>query len=442
MKLRKPGPLRHEVRIFLLALGSGLAGTAVALILLWTGDFTPKTQWTLTAAIALGWLGFAGAAQGRVMRPLQTLANLLAALREGDYSIRARGARRDDALGEVITEVNALGETLHRQRLGAMEATLLLRTVMTEIEVAIFTFDGEQRLRLVNRAGERLLAQPAERLLGRRAEDLGLAECLEGEAPRTAQVVFPGGLGRWGISRSTFREEGMRHHLLVLTDLSRALREEERQAWQRLLRVLGHELNNSLAPIRSIAGSLESLIGREPLAPDWKDDVRGGLAVISSRAEALTRFMQAYSRLARLPQPKFQPVDLGACIQRVASLESRIAIRVTPGPALTVQADPDQLEQLLINLLKNAAEAALETGGGVAVTWTRVAAFVDIVVEDGGPGLTSTANLFVPFFTTKPGGSGIGLVLSRQIAEAHGGTLTLRNREDARGCEARLRLPA
>ena len=446
MKLRKPGPLRHEHRVFLLALACGFPGTLVALLLLWIGDFkapfAPKEQWTLTVVIALCWFGFAGAVQGRVVRPLQTLSNLLAALREGDYSIRARGARRDDALGDVMTEVNALGETLHTQRLGAVEATLLLRTVMTEIEVAIFTFDGEQRLRLVNRAGERLLAQPTERLLGRRAADLGLADCLEGEVPRTAQMVFPGGIGRWGITRSTFREEGMRHQLLVLTDLSRALREEERQAWQRLLRVLGHELNNSLAPIRSIAGSLESLIGREPLPPDWQEDVKGGLAVISSRAEALTRFMQAYSRLARLPQPKFQPVNLGPCIHRVATLESRVSIRVNPGPPLILQADPDQLEQLLINLLKNAVDAALEAGGGVEVSWTRVPGFVDIVIEDEGPGLSSTTNLFVPFFTTKPGGSGIGLVLSRQIAEAHGGTLTLHNRESARGCEARLRLPA
>jgi len=424
-----------------MALAAGFSGVLVSLILLWTGDFTPKAQWTLTAFIVLFWMGFALAAQGLVVRPLQTLSNLLAALREGDYSMRARGARADDALGEVIVEVNALGETLRAQRMGAMEATLLLRTVMTEIEVAIFTFDGERRLRLVNRAGERLLAQPAERLLGRRAADLGLADCLEGEVPRTANLVFPGGLGRWGVSRSKFREGGLPHQLLALTDLSRALREEERQAWQRLLRVLGHELNNSLAPIRSIAGSLETLVSRNPLPPDWQEDVTGGLAVINSRAEALTRFMEAYSELARLPQPKMRPVDLPSCIQRVVSLEKRIAAQVKPGPEAVIQADGDQLEQLFINLLRNAVDAALETGGGVHVRWVRDGSFVDIMVEDEGPGLPSTSNLFVPFFTTKPGGSGIGLVLSRQIAEAHGGSLTLRNRDGARGCEARLRLP-
>lgn len=441
LKKRKRPPLRHEHRILLLAVAAGLPGAAVSLLLLWFGDYTPKVQWTLTVLISSVWLGFALATEGWVVRPLQTFSNLLAALREGDYSIRARGERQDDALGEVITEINMLGETLRRQRFGELEATMLLRTVMTEIEVAIFTFDAGRRLRLLNRAGERLLAQPAERLLGRSADELGLAECLEGEVPRTAQMVFPGGLGRWGISRTTFREGGLPHQLLVLTDLSRALREEERQAWQRLLRVLGHELNNSLAPIRSIAGSLEQLVSRGPLDEEWREDLQRGLEVISSRAEALTRFMQSYSRLARLPEPKFQPLDLPALVRRVAELETRIAVKVEAGPALTVQADPDQLEQLLINLLRNGVDAALETGGGVSVGWRKHAAQVEILVRDEGPGLSSTANLFVPFFTTKPGGSGIGLVLSRQIAEAHGGTLILQNRANQRGCEARLRLP-
>ena len=409
--------------------------------LLWGGDYSAKVQWTLTVFILSFWWGVAFALRERVVFPLQTLSNLLAALREGDYSIRARGARRDDALGEVLLEVNALGETLREQRLGALEATTLLRTVMAEIEVAVFAFDGEQRLRLVNRAGERLMAQPAERLLGRSAADLDLADCLQGEVTHTLQRSFAGGAGRWGVRRSAFRERGLPHHLLVLSDLSRALREEERQAWQRLLRVLGHELNNSLAPIKSMAATLESLLIRDPRPEDWQDDMRRGLTVIASRSEALSRFMGDYARLARLPQPRFRCVKVGDWLRRVVGLETRLHVTLLPGPELTIQADGDQLEQLLINLLRNAVDAALETGGGVSVGWSKMAYLLEVRINDEGPGLSNTANLFVPFFTTKPGGSGIGLVLSRQIAEAHGGTLTLENRPTGTGCEARLRLP-
>jgi len=433
--------LSFERRVLLLAFTAGLPGTLVALVLLWVADYTPRMQWTLTIFILVFWLGVAFALRARVVYQLQTLANLLAALREEDFSIRARGARSGDALGEVMLEVNALGEVLRDQRLGALEATALLRKVMVEIDVAVFTFDGKQRLRLLNRAGERLLAQPAERLLGRTAFEMGLADCLEGEPARTLPMSFPGGTGRWGVRRSTFRERGMPHQLLVLTDLSRPLREEERQAWQRLIRVLGHELNNSLAPIKSMAGTLGTLLAREPRAADWKEDMRRGLGVIAARAEVLSRFMEAYARFARLPTPRLQPVEMGALLRRVAGLETRLRVNLLAGPELTIQADGDQLEQLLINLLRNAVDAALETGGGVRMGWTRNGDYMEVCIEDEGPGLPNTSNLFVPFFTTKPGGSGIGLVLSRQIAEGHGGTLTLENRRSGPGCEARLRLP-
>jgi two-component system, NtrC family, nitrogen regulation sensor histidine kinase NtrY len=436
--------LSHESRVFLLALLAGLPGVAVALVLLWGGGYSAKVEWTLTLLVVGCWLGFAFAARERVVRPLQTISNLLAALYEEDYSVRGRGASHEDALGEVMVEVNALSDLLREQRVGAMEATALLRAVMAEIEVAVFAFDADERLQLVNRAGERLLAQPAERLLGRGADELGLAECLHGGA-QTMTLGFPGsgpgGVGRWSVRHGSFREHGKPHRLLVLSDLSQALREEERQAWQRLVRVLGHELNNSLTPIKSIAGSLSSLLARTPRPEDWEEDTRRGLDVIGTRAEALSRFMSAYAKLARLPQPKFQPVDVSALVARVVKLETRLPVAVRPGPAVAIQADGDQLEQLLINLLRNAVEATLEAGGSaVTVAWEK-SRFLEIVVADEGPGLPNSANLFVPFFTTKPGGSGIGLVLSRQIAEAHGGHLTLENKRAGAGCEARLRLP-
>jgi two-component system nitrogen regulation sensor histidine kinase NtrY len=428
-----------------MALASAAPGAAISLIFLWTGDYTPKVQWTLTVLIVTVCLGFAFALRERVVLPLQTLSNLLAALGEGDFSIRARGARGGDPLGEVMIEVNALVETLRDQRLDALEATTLLRKVMAEIDVAVFTFDEAHELKFVNRAGARLLNQPSERLLGRHAIELGLADCVSGEAPRVITTAFPGSAGRWEIRRSQFRQGGRPHELLVLSDLSQALREEERQAWQRLIRVIGHEMNNSLAPIKSIAGSLATIVGRNPPPPDWRDDVQRGLGVIASRSESLGRFMSAYARLAKLPLPKLAPIDVGSFVDRVVTLEEAHHIKVAPGPRLTIQADSDQLEQLLINLIRNAVDAVKETGGDVWVGWQRVAGSspptMELWVEDEGPGLSNTGNLFVPFFTTKPGGSGIGLVLCRQIAEAHGGALQLENREDRRGCRASLRIP-
>lgn len=355
--------------------------------------------------------------------------------------MRARRGRDRDALGEVMREVNTLGGMLRSQRLGALEATALLRRVMAEIDVAVFTFDEGGRLRLVNRSGERLLAQPAERLLGLAADELGLEAALAGEGQRTLTAGFPGGRGPWALRRSTFREGGVPHQLVVLADLSRALREEERQAWQRLIRVLGHELNNSLAPIQSMAQTLRTLYERSPRATDWETDMTRGLALIADRAEALGRFVAAYGQLARLPRPTRRPVDVGAWVARVAALERRLAVGVEAGPPLVIAADSDQLDQLLINLVRNGADAALETGAGVRVRWSIGRDELEVSVEDDGPGLANTANLFVPFFTTKSEGSGIGLVLSRQIAEAHDGSLVLEPRRGARGSIARLRLP-
>jgi two-component system, NtrC family, nitrogen regulation sensor histidine kinase NtrY len=440
---RKDGRSRvsFETRVLLLALAAGLPGTIVALAVLVIEEYSAKVLWTFGLLVVGFWLGFAFALRERVVRPLQTLSNLLAALLEGDYSIRSRGATTTDALGLAMLEVNALGQTLREQRLGALDATALLRKVMEEIEVAVFAFDQDSKLRLVNRAGERLLDMPAERMTGRTAEALGLSALLGSDEQRIVDMAFPGAHGRWGLKRSMFRQGGAPHQLLVLTDLSRTLREEELQAWQRLIRVLSHEINNSLAPIKSIAGSLMGALSRTPRPADVDDDLQRGLSVIAGRSDALQRFMASYARLARLPAPQLAPVSVEAWVRRVVALETRLAVAVEPGPECTIRADGDQLDQLLINLLRNAVDASLETDGSVAVGWGVDDGSVVIHVRDEGPGLPDTMNLFVPFFTTKPNGSGIGLALSRQITDAHGGSLTIENRPGGCGAEARLRLP-
>jgi two-component system nitrogen regulation sensor histidine kinase NtrY len=433
--------IKYERRILLMTMAGGAPSLAAAVFLIWSAGASTHVIVTAACALGLCWIGCAFAVRRAVVFPLQTLTNLLAGLREGDASIRARGAEAGDALGDAMIEANGLATVIREQRLGAREATALLQRVMAEIDVAVFALDAERRVKLVNRAGERLLGRPVQQLLDARVDEVGLAVCMDDDPGRSMPVSIPGHPGRWEVRRSGFRLGGLPHTLLVLTDVSRSLRDEERLAWQRLMRVLGHEINNSLAPIKSIAGSLATLVARAWGQEDSRDDMQRGLEVVASRAESLGRFTSAYSRLAGLPPPRRRPILLSSVVARVVNLERPLPVTLVEGPDVTIGADPDQIEQLLINLVKNAVEASIESSGGVSLRWALAEGHVEVLIEDEGPGLAQTANLFVPFFTTKPGGSGIGLVLGRQIAEAHGGSLVLENRTDRTGCVARLRLP-
>ncbi len=460
---RKRVRLLYERRVNLFSLLVALPGMIVG------GVFIVMQTWSLESKCALlfaelfVWWLLAMALQEQTTRPLQTLSNVIAALREEDYSFRARGAAAEDVLGELSLEVNALADLLADQRILSIEATALLRRVVEEIDAPLFTFDPDQILRLVNSAGERLLQQPSVRLLGRTAEEIGLARCLTVENETLVPLPFQTPNARWLVRRSSFRQKGVPHSLIVLSDVSRALREEERSAWQRLIRVLGHELNNSLTPIKSIAGSLSTQIAGAVGDAGQRQDFARGLAIIETRADNLNRFLQAYRQLAQMPPPALRRTSLAPIIERVAGLETRLPVQVAPSPAIELNVDPDQLEQMLINLVRNAVEAALEPGRTagqannvqannnegaalpaedpqVVIRWDASEKDLVLTIEDNGPGLLNPSNAFIPFYTTKPAGSGIGLALSRQIVEAHGGSIELLNRAE-KGCQAKVTLP-
>lgn len=428
---------RFERRVLLGSLLVALPGFVVACILAWL-PVAAAWRWAGLVAAVLATVALVRWQYRRVVFPLYTLSSLLEALRQGDYSLRGVP---HSVLGDAIVDINALADQLQRERLEFEESSYLLGKTLAALDNAVFVFDEAQRLRLLNPAAQRLLDAGQLRLFGISAAELGLAALLEGPSSRLLTHTFPGRSGRFDIRHAALRSGGRGGQLLMVNDVGRVLREEERAAWQRLLRVLGHEVNNSLAPIQSMAGTLATLVARDPLPEDWREDFAAGLNLIGHRAEALGRFLSSYSKLARLPPPQPRAVELHALLAKLAHLESRLPATVEAGEPLTVQADPDQLEQALINLLHNAVEASLPDGD-VRLRCSSDGARALIEVEDDGPGPPPSENLFVPFFTTKPGGSGIGLALARQIAEAHDGGVSLTARADGlRGALASLWLP-
>jgi two-component system, NtrC family, nitrogen regulation sensor histidine kinase NtrY len=440
--------LSFERRLNLWLYLLGLPTLLLCWILLWQHSVDIPIQCIVMLALLAGWALGVSLVTEEITRPMQTLANVVAALREDDYSFRARGGQRNDALGDLALEINALASMLQGQRAGSLEAMALVERVMSSMQSPVLAFDREGTLRLLNQAAERAFGLRGQTALGRSAKKLSLEYLLDANDD---DLISIGGIqqaSRWVVKRTSFRLRGVPHTLLVVSDVSAALREEERVAWERLIRVLGHEINNSLTPIKSIAGSLRARLASLQNKGKGDSDFESGLEVIENRAESLNRFLQAYRQLMGLPAPKLEAVSLAALIERVARLETRIRVNVMSAVDVTLMVDADHIQQALINLVRNAAEAALspdassEGAAQVQIEWESVGNEIVITILDNGPGLTNAGNLFVPFYTTKPSGTGIGLVLAQQIAQAHRGSVQLANRADGQtGCKAELHLP-
>ncbi|HEX4756791.1 MAG TPA: ATP-binding protein [Terracidiphilus sp.] len=423
-----------------------LPALALAGVFLYRSHFGLAPALILAACLLLYLALIAAALIEGLIRPLQTLSNVVSSMREGDYSFRARGAASPDALGELATEVNALADLLQKQRVRSLEATALLARILEVMHTPLFAFDRDETLQLVNNAGLKLLALPHARCFGRTARELGLEYLLRASDESThafkSDQNSAAGRARWLLRKASFRQDGAPHTILLLTDVSQPLREEEQVAWKRLIRVLGHELSNSLAPIKSIAGSLLARVDKMEGENGTLNDFRRGLGVVESRADSLHRFVQSYRKLAQLPPPRLRLVPVAPLLERVVLLEQRLPVNLDPGPVAFLNADPDQLEQMFINLLANAVDASLARNAcPVRATWKVAGSSLLVLIEDRGLGIANAENLFVPFYTTKPTGSGVGLVLAQQIARAHGGEIQLVNREDGEGARATVRLP-
>ena len=352
--------------------------------------------------------------------PFHILANQVRSIHQGDYTQRLITYPKHHAIGFLHEEINTLADELQNNRLSTIESNRRFQYLIDQLEIGVISFDENWTTTLINKHLSRLYDKSPEQLNGKKCDELGLDGLMEATSGRTIWITFPGKSSRYVIHANDFRDEGKPQHLFLLTDVNSQLREEERLAWQRLIRVLGHELNNSLTPIISLTNSLKKRI-LKGVVDEVQEESIEALDIISNRASGMNRFVSDYARLAKLPKPNRQSLNLSECLHRVEQLLSIGNLTIKQQTDVRIMADRDQIEQLFINIIKNAAQAVEAASGTILLHWERESTDVVVYVDDNGPGIEKMDNLFVPFFSTKPGGSGIGLVLSRQIAEGNGG---------------------
>lgn len=375
----------------------------------------------------------------------RSLSNLLDAMVQGDYSLRARTSDGDEALNELVDSINSLAIRLNKQRIESVESQLLLKTVINHIDVAIIALNDNNEMVLTNPASKALLMQLkslSESSVDQFIEQLVLSEAITSGKSKIMPISFYDQQRKYHVHLEEYREQGKQQKLLFITDVSNMLRSEERKAWQALVRVISHEINNSLAPITSISQSLHRLISKQDDLNTHKQHLIEGVSVIAQRSRNLRDFVNSFKRIASLPEPKKQSTSIVELVSKVAALYKQENIDIETSTDVNLLIDTVQFEQVLINLIKNAVEAINNKGGDgkVVINWQQRDRLFKLAIIDDGTGVSNPENLFIPFYTTKPKGSGIGLVLCRQIIDAHGGNLMLTNRENKEGCIASIEL--
>ncbi len=376
----------------------------------------------------------------KITYQFRTLSNLLEGMAHGDYSLRGRRYGADDSLGQLVGQINGLAETLLEQSSTAHESQHLVRKVIQNIDVAIIAVDENEHIALLNPAAEKLLNVELSQVLHQPLDHIA-QRLLTANTEQVVELSFAKGKRKFKVVRDQYRENGQQHELFFVTDVNVLLRAHELQAWQNLVRVLSHEINNSLAPIASLANTLQTISNKQELNVNFSQNLSESLDIIAERAESLKTFINSYRQLTHLPEPKKVEINLQALLDKIIPLFNQREIVVDCHRQLLVYVDPVQFEQVLINLLKNADEAMVDRSKSILITVETGADLIVIKIIDHGIGLKNTDNLFTPFYTTKKQGSGIGLVLCRQIIEAHLGDLSLENSSAHQGCIVRIKLP-
>ncbi len=379
----------------------------------------------------------------KLTHQMLSMQNLLHSLAQGDYSFRLRPLYDNGELGKLIKTINTLSNRLSQQRRETVESQLLLSTIIEHIDVAIVALNDESIVSFYNAAAKNLflIEQAGSRLT--LIDPLAFVNSLPAGHHQVIELALRFTRGKYQIHLEEFREAGQQHKLLFVTDVNRLLRNEERKAWQSLVRVISHEINNSLSPIASISQTLSRLISRQETLLEDYDDLIDGLAIITSRANGLKEFLDGYKQLAKFPEPQLQWVFIDKLIRKTAVLFKEQNIIFDGASDTRICIDPVKFEQVMINLIKNAAEsmAQINVLGTIQISWTTDGTLFRLIICDQGAGINNADNFFVPFYSTKKNGMGIGLVLCREIIEAHNGRLSIANKLDEKGCCVSIELP-
>jgi len=450
-----------ENQLLRIALSIGLLPTAFLFYALYNHELSIFFKIMLMFLLLVSVFYGAFLIRSKVVSQLRTSTNLISAMQAGDHAIRANHYEGQGALKEFNLVFNGLSSVLAEQELISKERQVLLDIVIKQIDVAIVAVNKNSNIILMNPAAEKLFSCHFDEVSGWPISTLGLQDVLTHESRQVTEFEIKAHKKKVFIHTDEYFEQGDRHKLVFITDIQKLLHEEERQAWQKLLRVLSHEINNSLTPIASLSDTLirlivnqKSLMTEQTISENNSsagnssidntelfEDLEEGLAVIAERAQSLNEFLLRYQEFSCLPKPEKTLFELADLLKSMLLLFDDHNIQLS-GQPLVIYGDEKQLQQVLVNLIKNAQQAMLDNSRGIiTIEWQQKDDTIAINIADQGTGINNADNIFVPFYTTKTDGCGIGLVFSRQIIVNHGGNLTLANRVDEQGAVANIVLP-